>query len=31
LFLGSLLWLKIDASEDLNAEPLAAVVAAPVQ
>ena len=23
LFLGSLLWLKIDASEDLNAEPLA--------
>ena len=31
LFLGALLWLKIDASEDLNAEPLAAVVAAPVQ
>ena len=31
LFLGSLLWLKIDASEELNAEPLAAVVAAPVQ
>jgi predicted MFS family arabinose efflux permease len=31
LFLGALLWLKIDASEDLYAEPLAAVVAAPVQ
>ena len=31
LFLGALLWFKIDASEDLNAEPLAAVVAAPVQ
>jgi len=31
LFVGALLWLKIDASEDLNAEPLAAVVAAPVQ
>jgi MFS family permease len=31
LFLGALLWLKLDASEDLNAEPLAAVVTVPAQ
>ena len=31
LFVGALLWFKIDASEDLNAEPLATVVPAPVQ